>query len=330
MTSDILAYYDEVRKKNEMLRRQRKQALYEKIPELGRIDTQLKELSANMAINAFNHSIDSEEMFRIAEEKIKILQAKRASILTDNDYAPDYLDYIYTCKECKDRGYVKNKACKCFKQKVFERGARVSNLHTLMQFENFENFDFSLYSDRELEDGHILKTENTPSLRDYMHSVVHFLKLFVKDENLGVYIYGDTGVGKTFLCSSVCKYAVEAGKFVEYYSMKSLVEVLDNYRFNNVSKFSKPEDDEFKKAYQDIYSCDILIIDDLGSELRSRNVVSELFFIINERLNFQKKTIISSNISLEGIATVYEERTASRILGNYIHFPIEGKDLRQV
>ncbi len=330
MISGIDSYYDSIRIKNERIREARKQKLYQELPELAEIDAKIRAMSINLAINAFDINVNAEAVFKEAEKTIKTLQAKRAVILTDNDYEPDYLDHIYTCKLCKDKGYIKRTPCMCLQKTKFELGAKLSNLHSLMQFENFENFNFQLFSDAELENDHFLKTENTPNLRQYMYSVVHFLKLFVQDNNLGVYIYGNTGVGKTFLCSSLCKYALEQGQFVEYYSMKSLVEILDNYKFNNAIKFSKPEEDDYKKAYKNLFQCDILILDDLGTELRNKNTISELFYIINERMALQKKTIISSNIGLEDIATFYEERIASRILGNYIHFPIVGEDLRQV
>lgn len=330
MSGDIKDYYDNLRRTNELRRERRKREIYDKIPELERIDGELRKISANMALSAFENALDSEQIAKLAQEKIKVLQARRAVLLTDHDYPPNYLDPIYTCELCKDKGFVMREPCKCYKRKKFERSAKLSNLHALMQHENFERFDYSLYSDRELEDGHFLKSPNTKSLRDYMRSVVHCLKLFVEDENIGVYIYGHTGVGKTFLCSSVCKYAVERGLSVEYYSMKALVDIIDNYRFNNRSKFSDPEEDEFKRAYQNLSKCDLLILDDLGSELKSQNMVSELFFIVNERMALKKKTIISSNIGIEGIAAVYEERVASRILGTYIHLPIVGEDLRRI
>ncbi len=330
MNREISLYYDMVRLKNERIRAERKQKVYDDLPELKEIDLKIKENALNIAISAFELDTDSEEVFKKLKKEIQSLQVRRAVLLTDNDYEIDYLDSVYTCNLCKDRGYVDKKACKCYKQKKFELGSRLSNLHHLMQFENFENFDYKLFPDEELEDEHFLKTENITNLRDYMHSVVHFLKLFVTDKNLGVYLYGNTGVGKTFLCSSICKYAVEKGLFVNYYSMRSLVEILDNHTFNNDTKFSKAEEDTYKKAYQDLTKCDILILDDLGTELRNKNTISELFYIINERMAKNKKTIISSNISLEDISEVYEERIASRILGNYIHFPIVGYDLRQV
>ncbi len=330
MISGVDSYYDAIRIKNERIREERRQKLYKELPELAEIDAKIKAMSINLAINAFDIAVNSEEVFKEAEKAIKTLQARRAVILTDHDYEPNYLDHIYTCKLCKDKGYIKRTPCQCLQKTKFAIGSKLSNLHSLMQFDNFENFNYELFSDKELEEGHFLKTENTPNLRQYMYSVVHFLKLFVEDDNLGVYIYGDTGVGKTFLCSSLCKYALEKGNFVEYYSMKSLVEILDNHKFNNASKFSKPEEDDYHKAYKNLFKCDILILDDLGTELRNKNTISELFYIINERMALKKKTIISSNIGLEDIAECYEERIASRILGTYINFLIVGEDLRQV
>lgn len=330
MIDELKDHYDALRKKNEGIREERKRRVYEKIPEIAQVDAELRRISANMALSAFDDAPDDEELLRSAQKGIKQLQAKRAVLLTDHDFPPDYLDHIYTCEVCKDRGFIKKEPCKCYVLKKFEHASKLSKLRTLMKVENFENFNYSLYSDEELPDGHFLKTEHILSLRDYMYSVVHCLKEFLEDASLGVYLYGDTGVGKTFLCSSICKFAVEQGKRVEYHSMKTLVEIVDNYRFNNRTKFGNPSEDEYKKAYQDLFTCELLILDDLGTELKSQHMVSELFYIVNERMALGKKTMISSNIALEDIAKVYEERVASRILGNYIHFLILGEDLRLI
>lgn len=327
MNENIRQYYQNIRKNNEEEREKRVKKLHSEIPELKEVDAEIKKILVNMSMLSFDVDVDAEMAIEMGTKKLKELRLKRAVILTDNDYMPDYLDDIYTCKLCKDKGFLDSKPCECYKKIELEEGTKLSNLYHLMKKENFDNFDFSLYSDEEFEEGHFLKSKYTPNLREYMYSVVDCLKSFISDDSLGAYIYGDTGVGKTFLCSSVCRYAIEDNLDVEYYSMRNFVDIISDYRFNSNLNFGENRE-EYKRKYDRLYDCEILILDDLGTEIGGKHVVSELFYVINQRFGQSKKTLISSNIALEEISDIYEERIASRILGNYLHLPIIGRDLR--
>ncbi len=328
MSAKIDEYFQRVRDENKKEQDRRIIKLHEEIPELKEIDLLTKKILVDITMQALEIETDAEAYIEEGTEILKGLRQRRDVVLTDNDYMPDYLDEIYTCELCKDRGFVNNKPCKCYREIEFEFDSKLSNLYSLMKKENFENFDYSLYSDKEFEDDYFLKTEYTPNLREYMYQVVDCLKAFVEDDSLGAYIYGDTGVGKTFLCSSVCKYAMEKGLKTEYYSMKNFVDIVSDYRFKSGNNYGENSDD-YQKEYNKLFDCDLLIVDDLGTELGGKHIVTELFFLVNERLAKSKKTIISSNIPLENISEYYEERTASRIIGNYLQLPIVGEDLRK-
>lgn len=326
MSKPIRDYYSEIRNKNRLEQERRRNLVYTKIPQIRAIDYEKRQIGIAIIQSTFDKNVDVDKLIDSGKLRTRELDMKRAVLLTDNDLPHDYLDDIYDCALCRDTGFVDTKPCSCYYKTLIKHGGHSSRLSELMEGQNFDTFDFNLYSDLPLNSGHPLHTKSSPSIRAYMKTVVKLLKDFVSNANeLGVYIYGETGVGKTFLCSCVARYAVEHRMSVEYYSMNALREVLEVYRFNR-----READAEIIRAYERIQDCDFLILDDLGVELSSSFMTSELFTIINNRLATRKKVLISSNIEPSNISQTYEERIASRILGSYSIYLIEGEDLRQL
>jgi len=145
-----------------------------------------------------------------------------------------------------------------------------------------------------------------------------FVRNFDKNfENL--FLYGDTGVGKTFLSHCIAHELLKSAHCVLYFSAFDLFDLLAG---NIFSKKDKSTEDEL------IYDCDLLIIDDLGTELTNSFVSSQLFLCINERIMRRKSTIISTNLKLENFSETYSERTFSRIASNYQMVKLIGKDIR--
>lgn len=326
MTTSVREHYEYIRDKNQRLLRKREMEVMEKSPELKDIDLQLREISLSLAACFLNSGIDIDDLIDHAKARTAELHKQKRDILISMGYPEDYLDEIYDCKICKDRGVVNDRPCSCYNAYRTKLSYNESNLSMAMEKQNFDNFDYSLYSLEPLDEDHPLYSPDSKSLRDYMRLVVRELKLFVeKDRESGVYLYGSTGVGKTFLCSSIAKYAIDKFKSVRYYSMNQFMDICESY------KFDKNEDRmEAAKAYRELYDVDILILDDLGADIGGRLVISELFSVINERLAKGMKTVISSNISPHEISASFDERIASRILGEYGWYYIDGYDLRSV
>jgi DNA replication protein DnaC len=137
-------------------------------------------------------------------------------------------------------------------------------------------------------------------------------------ENL--FLYGSTGVGKTFLSHCIAKALLDSAHFVLYFSAYDLFDLMAK------AAFSRKKDTETQENF--IYECDLLIIDDLGTELTNSFVSSQLFLCINERLSRRKSTIISTNLKLENFSDTYSERTFSRIASNYRLIKLIGEDIR--
>ena len=142
--------------------------------------------------------------------------------------------------------------------------------------------------------------------------------LYNKPKN--IFFYGNTGVGKTFLSNCIAKELLDAGYSVIYFTAFQLFDILSKGVFE--------KDADAIAAHQNIFDCDLLIIDDLGTELSNSFTTSQLFLCVNERILRQKSTIISTNLNLEQIAEIYSERTLSRISSNYSFIKLFGDDIR--
>ncbi|MBC7959546.1 MAG: ATP-binding protein, partial [Vallitaleaceae bacterium] len=231
--------------------------------------------------------------------------------------ATTYLDPSYECTICEDTGYNNNKKCQCFRQALINAAYEQSNLKSILLMENFSTFSFEFYSPE--------KNKLGVSPLDNMKGVHNCCKRFVDEFDTSfsnLILYGQTGLGKTFLCNCIAKDVLDSGHSVLYLTAFKLFKLLEAYRF-------KDEEQEVSfEAIDDINSCDLLIIDDLGSEVINSFTSSELFNCLNTRLQGKKSTVISTNLDPSGWSKSYSERIVSRILGNFTPLRLLGEDIR--
>lgn len=293
------------------LEEHRKKA-FQKVPRLLEIDQTVASLSAEKIRTMLQGHHGSLEDLK---EEIAVLADERKALLRKNGFSPDYLEPHYYCPLCQDTGYVDGHKCSCFKKAEIELLYTQSNLTEILQKENFEHFSFDYYSDT-------MKNEATGlTERETARRAYDIARGFVRDfddsfENL--FLYGDTGVGKTFLSHCIAHELLESAHCVMYFSAFDLFDLLADSKFSR----DKTEGQEF------VFDSDLLIIDDLGTELTNSFVSSQLFLCINERIMRRKSTIISTNLKLENFSDTYSERTFSRIASNYRMVKLEGKDIR--
>ena len=295
------------------LEEHRKEA-FQKVPRLLEIDQTVASLSAEKIRTMLQGHHGSLEDLK---EEIAVLADERKALLRRNGFSPDYLEPHYYCPLCQDTGYVDGHKCSCFKKAEIELLYTQSNLTEILQKENFEHFSFDWYSDT-------IKNETTGlSAQDTARRAYNAARNFVRDFDLrfqNLFLYGNTGVGKTFLSHCIAHDLLETSHCVLYFSAFDLFDRLAQTAF---SRKSEPDPgDEF------IFDCDLLIIDDLGTELTNSFVSSQLFLCINERIARRKSTIISTNLRLEDFSSTYSERTFSRIASNYQMLKLIGKDIR--
>ena len=293
---------------------QRRNAAYAEIPRLREIDQEVASLSASKARALLSGGAPGLEDLK---SDIARLSRERIQLLTSNDYPEDYLEPQYVCPLCQDTGYINSRKCTCFKKAEIELLYAQSNLKEIVEKENFDHFSFEYYSDTMKNDATGLSARET-ALRAY-NTARNFVRDFdSRFQNL--FFYGNTGVGKTFLSHCIAGELLKTAHCVLYFSAFDLFDLLAQ------STFSRKADNTIEESF--IFDCDLLIIDDLGTELTNSFVSSQLFLCINERIMRQKSTIISTNMKLEDFSDTYSERTFSRIASNYQMIKLIGKDIR--
>ena len=293
---------------------ERRREAFIRIPRLVEIDQEVAALSAQKARSLLSGESSSVDDLKQA---VAALSAERISLLRNNGFADDYLEPHYFCPKCQDTGYVDGHKCTCFKKAEIELLYTQSNLTEILKKENFEHFSFDWYSDT-------IKNEATGlTARETAKRAYDTARNFVQDfdrRTQNLFLYGSTGVGKTFLSHCIANELLNSAHCVLYFSAFDLFDRLAQTAFSRKSETDPGE--EF------IFDCDLLIIDDLGTELTNSFVSSQLFLCINERIVRRKSTIISTNLKLEDFSATYSERTFSRIASNYQMLKLIGKDIR--
>ena len=244
------------------------------------------------------------------KERLAKIGVRKAKLLKDAGLPETYLNPVYTCPDCKDTGYIDGRKCHCFKQAVITLLYEQSNIREMLQAENFHTLSYEYYEGEALT--HFKNTVTTCR---------NFIKNFNSDYH-NLFFYGTVGTGKSFLSNCVAKELIEHGHSVIYFSAASLFDLLSKYSFDYKSK------EERRDHYNDLYQCDLLIIDDLGTELTNQFVASQLFSLLNERHMGKKATIISTNLSLEELRNRYSDRIFSRITSHYSICKLTGPDIR--
>ena len=309
----IMREYSKTQSQNRRILEERTQEIYKKIPRIHEIDEEVATLSAKKARALLSGESSGLEDLKAA---ISLLSQERNALLVCNSYPEDYLELPYKCPVCQDTGYVGSQKCTCFKKAEIELLYTQSNLKEILKKENFDHFSFDYYSATIKNEATGLSALETA--RRAYDTAQRFVQNFDhKFENL--FLYGDTGVGKTFLSHCIARELLRSTHCVLYFSAYDLFDMM---AANSFSRKDTGTDEEL------IYDCDLLIIDDLGTELTNSFVSSQLFLCLNERIMRRKSTIISTNLTLKNFSDTYSERTFSRIASNYQMISLIGKDIR--
>ena len=311
---EIMRGYQERQLANRHLSQKRQENLYSRIPSLKTIDNQISEISVESARKRLDGDLNA---LTDLKAKLAALRVQKSALLKANGYDESYLEPAFTCKDCKDTGYINGSKCHCFKQEIINVVYSQSNIKNILGKENFSTFSYEYYSDSDRNPTTGLSSLDT--VRKAVETCQHFIDDFEnKPKNL--FFYGETGVGKTFLSNCIAKELLERGNSVIYFTAFQLFDILSKGVFDR--------DADAIAAHQNIFDCDLLIIDDLGTELSNSFTTSQLFLCVNERILRQKSTIISSNLNPLDIMEIYSERTFSRITSNYTIINLFGDDIR--
>lgn len=289
--------------------------VYERVSEYSRLVSRIGALAADSA-KASIHG-NTSELDGIKEAIAKIA-GQMKELLTGAGFPADYLEPVYECPLCKDTGYIGSEKCSCFKQAAIDLLYRQSNIRQILQTENFDTFQLDYFNPEVYDESAGLSSrENAAGLYKACQKFVHD---FPAGEN--ILFYGNTGTGKTFLSNCIAKALLDRSFGVLYLSAIEL--------FNILSEYDKEDREDSDLSESQITGCDLLIIDDLGTELSNAFTNSKLFYCINDRLLKGRSTIISTNYSPRELMDNYSERIFSRIKNSFKIYKLFGDDIRLI
>ena len=313
-----LRYADETiaTRKNdaEAIQRERQIEVIKKIPEIGAYIKELTGLATDLVRSMTADDFES-RMQEISETNQRV-QRKIRSLLTENGFPPNYLETPYACPECSDTGFVGGYVCSCRRELLNELNVRDLEAVSPARECRFDNFSLGYYSD-------IPDSKYGISPREKMADIFEYCKAYAEDFDLNsnsVYMCGATGLGKTHLSLAIANTAARKGYSAVYYSAQNLLSDIEREKFSGSKMLTE------SKAL----NCDLLIIDDLGSEFSTQFSVSQIYNILNDRINRSKPVIISTNLSPDELEKKYTQRITSRIIGNYTPLFFIGSDIRQI
>ena len=313
----VVRDFDTKRMRAVQAQKARAEEVYQKIPQIKEIDDQLQNTGIQLVRTMLNHASPSAlETFRSRSEDL-ILTKKM--LLVEAGYNETYLDVHYNCPHCKDTGFIGNEKCVCFKQALISKAYEQSNIKNILQIENFHTFSLKYYDQEVHPKFNLSPYQNMASIRDFC---VAFIERFDTDKQ-NLIFHGPTGLGKTFLCNCIAKELLDRGFTVLYLTATQLFKLFQESRFHREDM----EEGE-KDLLSTLFSVDLLIIDDLGTESSSTFTGPDFFDVLNGRFLNQLSTIISTNLEPHEWNNYYSDRIVSRIIGNYIAFPFFGTDIR--
>jgi len=316
---EVMAQYDSDRAFAAKTAEERRAEVYAKLPRLSEIDKELAGMGALLVKTTlagdnggFIGRVDS---FRIKNET---LQEEKNELLESGGYSKNYLESVFICSSCKDTGYIGSEKCKCLSKRLIEKHFKLSELGNSFERENFETFNINYYSEAINQKEGLSPRANAELAYT---ECLNFVKDFEKNFS-NLLLFGAPGLGKTFLCNCVAKRLIESGYTVLYATAPKLFKKLADIHFNR----AESETDAYAEM---AINCDLLIIDDLGAEVVSQVTASELFNLINARFLLEKPVVISTNLSVTGLAEHYSDRIMSRIIGEYTLLKFFGNDIRE-
>lgn len=273
--------------------------LYEELPELKNLNKRISDAMLKVFDGVSAEEI-KKELFEIDEE--------RKNILKNAGYSENITEDRYSCSICRDEGFYKGNPCSCYLRLIKQEAYKLSNLDLKIEKENFDTYNENLFRDREMA---VIQ-------KNYAKRYC----AFDKEIPLNLIFLGSTGTGKTFLSSCIAREFLDKGFSVLYVSATKISNILDDRKFGR-------GDSEFNEEYVDfINDCDLLIIDDLGTEYAFSYPQAQLFDILESRTVRKKRTVISTNLSTDEISKKYSPRFYSRIMQDYGILLFKGNDLR--
>ena len=296
---------------------QRRQEIYARLPRVQAINQQLRTTVIQVAAAALQAGTDPAPAIRVLRDQNMQLQQERRRLLNQAGYPDNALDDAPFCPKCGDTGWRGSQMCSCLRELCAQEQIRA--LSSLMDLgdQTFDTFDLSYYSAAPNPERGFSDRQNMEMVRDVCFA---YADKFGKNILHNLLLTGGTGLGKTFLASCIARVVSERGYSVVYGSASTIFDAFDGQKFRN-----DPKSEEYVNR---CLGCDLLILDDLGSEMTTPLVQASLYTLINSRLTSDRHTVISSNLNLPDLRKRYSPQVASRLEGEYRLLPFTGQDIR--
>lgn len=294
----------------------RREELFARVPRLREIERSLSAQGAQLGRLALSGGDLSAKMAELQKSNLA-LQKEQEELLAQLGLAADYLEPPFTCPRCQDTGSLNGKRCECLTALMRKEASKALPAPEHLEEYSFQSFDLSFYPDH---------GEGPVSPRQQMQAVLNKCRSFAESFPCGgesLLFIGRTGLGKTHLSLAIANQVAKSGAAVAYASAQDLVDRAERAKFGR----DMGGDAQF---VQGALTCDLLILDDLGTEFSSQMAAATLFQVVNTRLLERRSTIISSNLSPQELQERYSERLASRILCSYAALPFAGNDVRLI
>lgn len=311
------ARQERLRSDNRAEESRRRGEIYARLPEIEKLDASIRGVMAELTGRMLGRGGRSVEEL---EAESLALQEKRSALLRENGYPEDYLSPIYACPRCRDTGWADGKICDCLSRLYKQEQTRELAPLLGQGDQTFESFRLDYYSpvaDREGERSPRQQMERVLAIcRDYADSF--------SDRSPNLLFTGAPGLGKTFLSASIARVVADRGFGVAYDTVTGLLSAFER------EKFSRDTDEQTDAAsrVRQLLSCDLLILDDLGTEMPTAFTQSALYTLLDGRLRAGKKTVISTNLDQNDVSERYGAALASRLEGEYLWLAFRGRDIR--
>ncbi|MBE6573622.1 MAG: DNA replication protein DnaC [Ruminococcaceae bacterium] len=300
------------------LREERIKEIYNKLPEIKELDNLLAGSTLSQIIEAIPLGSEKakERISEIQANNLK-LQAKRTAILEANGYPADYTDVKYYCQKCEDEGYLLDSSvCECLNREIARIAIADSGIGHLAEAQSFDTFDLGYYS---------ANPSHLSVMKESFDLIKKYADSFNSATKTNLLFIGNTGLGKTHLSTSCAVNIIGKGYEVIYDTAQN---ILSDFEYERFGRDYNSQQSDSKKTDK-YFSCDLLIIDDLGTEMGNNFTVSIIYNLLNTRLNNNKPMIISTNLTSKELRDKYDDRIVSRILGEFEILPFYGNDIRQ-
>lgn len=289
----------------------RKKVLHARFPEIKGIDSELSMTGLKLMQAAKGDPATLSERIDALRKDNEELLAARRDFLRSKGIPEDYSDVHYECPECMDTGMINGVMCKCMRRALTLAGYESSGIGKLIAKQSFDNFDLSYYTGAER-----VKMENA------LEKAKDFAACFGDEKARNLLFMGTTGLGKTHLSSAIAKAVIDRGYDVVYETANNIFGDFEYERFGRGYQY------QGESRTAKYFDCELLIIDDLGTEVSNQFTVATLYNLLNSRLIEEKSMIISTNIGKEELFSRYADRITSRIFGEFELVLFAGKDIR--